>query len=74
MCFRKPANNHVNPPSALGLALKHSVSEILVLFVFLMVAVLFFATVVFFAEENYPDSHFQRYNKASIAGIPGPCL
>nr|AJP09336.1 Shak1 [Mnemiopsis leidyi] len=45
---------------ALGLALRHSVSEILVLFVFLFVAVLFFATVGYYSESmsNASESDF----------------
>ena len=61
-----PSYNHtqqtLNSPSALGLALRHSVSEILVLFVFLFVAVLFFATVGYYSESmsNASESDFTR--------------
>eukprot|EP00116_Pleurobrachia_bachei_P005596 sb/3465858/ len=51
-------SKHFRGLIALGLALKHSVSEILVLFVFLFVAVLFFATIGYFADENNEESDF----------------
>ena len=49
-------SKHFRGLVALGLALKHSVSEILVLFVFLFVAVLFFATIGYFSEMSLLDN------------------
>lgn len=71
-------SKHFRGLIALGLALRHSISEILVLFVFLFVAVLFFATIGYFSEmsllENCPlyenKTIYNNMTKEEQDGLP----